>query len=163
MSIGDSLLDYYNEEEINSFRTYFYEDKEFYSIDLINTSLAFKTYDGIQVQIKTNDRSFIIHAISGALFFEDFEFNKCMNKLENIKEEILRLFKNYSEVEDYLSHPADNDSKFYAYDMILNDGSILFSCTEWSKKYAKKQNLYHHLRVSVLTKYFSNWLQNKAY
>ena len=81
MSIGDSLLDYYNEEEINSFRTYSYQNKEFYSMDLINTSLTFKIYDGMQVQIKTNDRSFIIHAISGALFFEDFEFNKNGTKI----------------------------------------------------------------------------------
>ena len=163
MSIGDSLLDYYNEEEINSFRTYSYQNKEFYSMDLINTSLTFKIYDGMQVQIKTNDRSFIIHAISGALFFEDFEFNKCMNKLENIKKEILRLYTNYSKEEYHSSHPEDDDSKIYSYYMILNEGEISFQCTQWSKKYAKKQNLYHNLRVSVFTKDFSNWLQYKAY
>ena len=85
MSIGDSLLDYFSETEIKSFRSYSYDDNQFYSIDIINSSLIFKIYHGVQVQIKTNDRKYILHGISGALFYKDNEFNICMKKLKKLK------------------------------------------------------------------------------
>ena len=163
ISIGDSLLDYFSEEEINSLRTYEYFDKEFYSMDLLNTSLTFKIYDGMQVQLKTKDKKYILHGMSGVLIFKNNEFNQCMEKLKIIKKDISNLFINYTEDEYKRSHPDDANSKSYSYEMIINNGIITVRCHEWSKKYAKDLNLFHSLRVSVWTNDFTYWLQYKAY
>ena len=92
MSIGDSLLDYFSEEEINFFRTYEYIDKEFYSMDLLNTSLTFKIYDGMQVQLKTKDNKYILHGMSGLLIYKNNEFNQCMENSKLLK----KIFPIYS-------------------------------------------------------------------
>jgi len=163
ISIGDTLLDYFNEEEINSFRTYEYVDKKFYSMDLLNTSLTFKIYDGMQVQLKTKDKKYILHGMSGLLIFKNNEFNQCMEKLKIIKKDISNLFINYTEDEYKRSHPDDSNSKGYSYEMINNSGIITLRCLEWSKKYAKDLNLFNTLRVSAWTNDFAYWLQYKAY
>ena len=119
MSVGDSLLDYYSEEEMNSFRIYEYVDKEFYSMDLLNTSLTFKIYDGMQVQLKTKDNKYILHGMSGLLIYKNNEFNQCMEKLKIIKKDISNLFINYTEDEYKRSHPDDANSKSYSYEMIF--------------------------------------------
>ena len=163
MSVGDSLLDYFNKEEINSFRIYEYNDKKFYSMDIINSSLSLKIYDGIQVQIKTDDNNYIIHAITGGLFFEYDEFNLCMNQLNNVKKNILNLLTEYLEEESNYPHPNDVNSKLYTLIIYIDHGEILLQCTQWSKKYAREKNLYHNLRVSILTKDYAHWLENYAY
>ena len=163
MSIGDSLLDYFSETEIKSFRSYSYDDNQFYSIDIINSSLIFKIYHGVQVQIKTNDRKYILHGISGALFYEDNEFNICMKKLKEIKSDIKNIFTAYSEEEYDHSHPNDINSNAYSYFLTNKEGEISLQCIEWSKKYANEKNLYHNLRVSVFTNDFSYWISNIAY
>lgn len=163
MSVGDSLLNYFSEKEIKSFRSYFYDDNKFYSIDIINSSLNFKIYDGAQVQVKTNDKKYILHGISGALFYEHNEFNICMKKLKEIKSDIKNIFTKYREEEYDTSHSDDKNSKVYGYYMTNKEGEISIQCIEWSKKFADENNLYHNLKVSVLTNDFSYWINNEAY
>ena len=61
MSIGDSLLDYFNEEIIkNSYSGAQYPNKEFI-IYYFNNLPNFTTYDAVTVAVKANDKNYYIH------------------------------------------------------------------------------------------------------
>jgi len=88
MSLGDSLLDYFSEEEIkNSIVDDYYsyiEDKTFIDVSIINNN--FKNYEGIQVAIKRSDTKYIVYAISGGIFYGEniAECHKKMKIISNI-------------------------------------------------------------------------------
>ena len=73
MSIGDSLLDFYDKNEIT--KDFFYKNKKYYAF----ASMKYKSenYDGIQFHIKNYDKKYIIVAIEGMKSFDD-DFNKCL-------------------------------------------------------------------------------------
>ena len=62
MSIGDSLLDYFSEEEIKEELFHFPNDidKTFIHAEFYNPPFT-KQYDSIQFAMKTNDTKYIIH------------------------------------------------------------------------------------------------------
>ena len=63
MSIGDSLLDYFSEEEIKEGIRDYYKDrkeKKFVAADFFESTL-FNTYDGAQITFKTNDQKYLIY------------------------------------------------------------------------------------------------------
>ena len=62
MSIGDSLLEYFSEEIIlNSIMDYDYADDEFYQLLLLKKNNNFKVYEALQINLKTNDKNYIIY------------------------------------------------------------------------------------------------------
>ena len=68
MSIGDSLLDHYSENEIKSniFETT-YKSKKYTKVEFYQGS---KFYDGFQFFFNKNDKKYIIQAFSAHLKFE---------------------------------------------------------------------------------------------
>ena len=94
MSIGDSLLDYFSEEEIkNSIVEDYYsyiEDKTFVDLQ-INEN--FEYYDGLQITIKRNDTKYIVYGIAGGKFYED-NITECHSKMKEIAKELSIQFKN---------------------------------------------------------------------
>ena len=72
MSIGDSLLDYYSEEEIKQTYAGIYPNKKFFQTD-IKYSSKFETYQSVQFHTKRNDDRYIIHALSGEIVFDNID------------------------------------------------------------------------------------------
>ena len=71
MSIGDSALDYFSEDKLNETKEY-YVNSNSRTFFLTNAySSNFETYDNIMFHFKDNDPKYIIHSISGAVFFEN--------------------------------------------------------------------------------------------
>jgi len=69
MSIGDSLLDYFSEEEIKENLPYKrLAKKKFNSFELYNPA-KFKNFDSVQVAFKNSDTNYKIYAIIGMIFF----------------------------------------------------------------------------------------------
>ena len=65
MSIGDSLLDYYNEKKIiNSKMNYFGTERQYY---VVGISENLKTYNTVEIYLKTNDKNYEIKTIAGKL------------------------------------------------------------------------------------------------
>ena len=65
MSIGDSALDYYSEEEILNNKVNWYKKDDFYAVVIeVNNS----NYQAIQMHFKKNDKSFIIQSVGGMIF-----------------------------------------------------------------------------------------------
>ena len=77
MSIGDSLLDYFNKEEILK-----YGDNPYNSDIWTTYSDMFKsssTYDGFQVTFKKDDYQYKIESVVGQLLYEK-NIDKCYKK-----------------------------------------------------------------------------------
>ena len=69
MSIGDSLLDHFSESEIkNASKKNYPGDKKFFNI-FYNHLEQFKVYDQVQILLKTGDKKYEIHGITGAINF----------------------------------------------------------------------------------------------
>ena len=68
MSIGDSLLDYFSEEEIKQSKqnTQYPNDK--YIVYQISRIKKLKVYKGLNASIKKNDRNYVIASIFGGIF-----------------------------------------------------------------------------------------------
>ena len=171
MSIGETLLDFISESEIQkNIEVNKYDDDKYYTVGLYNK--GFKTYDGVQITLETGDKDYIIKGLDGGIFYDD-NFEKClMKKKDMVKDITLMLDKNISSNENVVNHPADKsgDSKIYIYEFYLNNStsgnysdSILVYCTNWSIQLEKKYNWIDNLRVSLSTREFNYWYNNHAY
>ena len=67
MSIGDSLLDYVSKEFINEDKKNIYPGQDIYTTVLINKP-TFETYDSVQVDLKNNDKKFLIRGLGGFIY-----------------------------------------------------------------------------------------------
>ena len=92
ISLGDSLLDYYSEEKINSNLRNFYDhtDKKF-SVTLIADLQSNELYDYLQIHFKTNDKRYIIHAVDGLV---DINIDECYKRQKKIEKELSAVLKN---------------------------------------------------------------------
>ena len=123
MSIGDSLLDYFDENEINNNSHIPWKDKKTFS--QYGNIGSFKAYEAITVAYLMNDKKFIIYELTGRNIME---YNKCKKKIREIALEIETLFKsaNKDDRGEY-SHRIDKSkkSKVTSLNYHLNDGSII--------------------------------------
>ena len=97
MSIGDSLLDYFSEEEIkketfssNNGKSY-YRVKKFNVVDFYKLD-SFKTYDNVQINVKTNDSKYIIYYIAGDIDYPK-NIKNCFKKKIEIVENVSDFFR----------------------------------------------------------------------
>mgnify|MGYP000034597114 CR=1 FL=1 len=70
MSIGDSLLDYFSEEEINQNKSFYPDSKRFFR--LTRKIANMELYDTTQFHVKSNDKNYTIYSISGLIFLCSF-------------------------------------------------------------------------------------------
>ena len=92
MSIGDSLLEYFSEKEILSNRKFYNKEDEFITSEFYK-NIQSNEYDSIGVYYKSNDKKFIIHAISGIVFYNN-NIEDCYSKKNIIIEDLSNLLKN---------------------------------------------------------------------
>ena len=84
MSVGDSLLDYFSEEEIKNTTVDWYKSNRYTSIQILNHK-NFKTYEELQIFFETKDSSKKIAGIDGII-----------NYIKNIDEkELFKLLKTF--------------------------------------------------------------------
>jgi len=160
ISVGDSLLDYYNKKEINKafvVKTgYPSDDKKFYEILLPDKEL--NKFEALQFALKTSDNNYKIYQLVGKISYEK-KFKECMEEKEKIKQEILSITKN-SKMEAYTSiyGKTMGKSKAYITHYFLPNGSIRIWCTKLGKKYKKEKSKIDRLSVSVSSEEFRKWL-----
>ena len=161
MSIGDSLLDYFSEDEIIKNIVDYYKDydnkfseTEFYNPD------KFKNYETLSIAFKTNDKKYIIYGVRGAIFFDN-NIEGCYDKRDEISIDLQNLFSSeeiYMEGPDFLNHPADKSGESTAsgISFFKNEDTILLDCIDWSEKLPYTDNL----TLNIRTKEFNYWLPN---
>ena len=159
MSIGDSLLDYMSEDEINNSKRDYVKNRKYY---VVFTTNSLKVYDVVDVYLKSGDKSYKIKALFGML---DISGKKCLDKKNEIVNELKQLFKNIKVV-NYKDtpHVYDKTGKSLQHQtgfLLKNDemkDNIRVECTDWSKKIEKKKNWRDNLSVSATTTEVYNWI-----
>ena len=162
MSIGDSLLNFFTEDEIkknkrkNAYR--WKKNRKFTSIE-IRHHPSFKIYDAIQASYKKNDKEFKIYTISAFLKFPD-NVEKCYKKKDEIVKELSKIFKDIATKinNGTKKHSSDDSGKSMQTSVKFQFDSsdiVRVTCTDWSKKMSWVDNL----RVEFVKREFLNWIK----
>ena len=167
MSIGDSLLNYMTNKEI--------EDLLPLSSDVGTGDEKFiviwgpvdmkKIYDQFQVTYKFKDKNYKIHAIDGQLDFSN-NYNGCKIKMKEVEKDIKVLLENIIPSTYETNHIADKTgkSRVTATDFKLkNGGRIQIWCTDWSNEIFEEKNWKNELNVSIRSKEYQIFIDSPKY
>jgi hypothetical protein len=152
ISIGDSLLKYYNLDQISNFFRNNYNDEKFYKLEISDQSLLYKLkkYDSISFHLKKNDNNYIVYNIGGIIFYN--EIDECLNEKKIITKEIseaLDVNLTYRK----LSATWDKNTKYYQSEGEVGKGGVVaITCYDWSKKDEKKNNWRDNLSIDIYNK-----------
>ena len=160
MSIGDSLLDYFSEEEIKKNEQKYYSNNEFVPVYIEDES-KFIDYDGVQFHYKRSD-NFKIAGIEGTFWFKN-NIDDCYKEMKEIDKEVKNLFSNAERVtQENESHSQDKSgkSKFTSIEYFFkSEDAFWITCTDWTAKMRYPDNL----TVGLFTEEFQTWVKTKAY
>ena len=165
MSIGDSLLDYFDLDEMNNFYVAIYpssDDYKGYEIPQSLSKIKFSTYESITVNWKKKDKKMKIVAISGIKLYPN-NLEACLKERDKTAEKIKKILNNAKEERYEMSWGKDSDSKGYVIDLSIESGSIRVWCTDWDKKTEKEKNWVDTLNVDASSQKYLDWLNNEAY
>ena len=156
MSVGDSLLDYFSEEDIIKNKTDYFTNKKFTSV-LFRENNTFSSYKLLQVAFKTDDSIYEIHSLNGIIPYHE-NINECPEMMNKIIKEVSSVFKNSkNNGPNDLIHPIDKSGKsiytMYSFQLKFND-SIDIACYD----YSLESGYGDHLSVIMRTKEFNDFL-----
>ena len=160
-SVGDSLLDYYSEAEINSkYKNYHYSSKKYYQIGIEKN---INQYELVTIHLKNKDKRYIIHNIGGVIEFKNRDKKKCENQMEIIKDSIVKNLKLRADFDEgNLSWDRTGKSKFKRYSFLMpstNKYNLSVICQFWDVN----TPFSHLLKTSINSEDFSFFLINEAY
>ena len=161
MSIGNSALDFFSENQIKKNSRNYYKNKKFTPVQNDNFSF-FKDYNSVDFQFKTGDKNYIIHSLSGII---DFRHNieECYKKLDEVAEQFSKI-----DVDGIIKKPKHTfqteinniNTKITFVDFIFPKGdSVTIACYD----YEQGSNTQDHLNVAIDTKEFDYFITNEAY
>ena len=163
MSIGDSLLSYYNEEEIlNTNIMYYPNSKKFYQVAFLVES---NLYDALNINLKKNDKKYNIYAIKGVKDYDN-KLAQCLKHKTNVIKDVINILKNTNENkgetnwDGYYGKSISYQSSFK-----INNGSIFINCIKWDKKNntVKSSQWVDTFNVEVSSNEWRDWLNLEAY
>ena len=165
MSVGESLLNHFTKEKINTSIVNWYdrlEKNKFTAIAL--KSEKFKQYDFVDIFTKYGDKSYKIDTIAGVIYFgnnkEIKDINNCYKKQINIAGEIKSMFKGSKQIgpKKTIFKNADPTGKSSYTDIyfILEDNyHVAISCYDWSDHIKNKAD---HLYLTIRSTEVDSWL-----
>jgi len=162
MSIGDSLLDYFSEDEIkNNIMKNYYKyksNKKFIAVEF-NEFPFFKTYENVGVHEKSDDKKYKIYEIGGFDFYKE-NIDDCYKKQNEIDKELSKIFKETKrEFKSKAKHLADESGKsnvtYIVYWFKSGDHASI-DCPDWSSKMKPRED---NLNVTLVTKEFNDWVK----
>lgn len=166
MSIGESALKYFSEDDLIKHKEY-YQNSKSKTFFLTNVySSNFQKYDNIMFHFKDNDPEFIIHSISGGVYFgadKMKDVKECMKERNEIDKDFKKIFKNADrDVRDNIPHSGDPTGKSFEhgiYYWLKDDSLVAISCNDYSESFGGDD----HFKVVVYSKEFAYWLSYVAY
>ena len=170
MSIGDSLLDFFSENQINDperiKKAFNYNDKY---IQIGFKDSKFTTYKNVSVVFKQNQNNtkknkYIIYALKGVIYFDNFE--DCYEKKDNIVFELSSVYNNENFQKKIINnepHSFDKSGKSRVTSVIFffnKGGGSSVTCTDWSEEFEKYED---SLSVQLRSEEYIEFLNNEFY
>ena len=162
MSIGDSLLKYYNLNQINNFIRNNYNNEKFYKLEIVDQSLLNKLekYDSISFHFKKNDNKYIVQNIGGIIFYN--EIDDCLSEKKIITKQIseaLNVKLTYSK----LSATWDKNTKYYQSEGEIGKGGVVaITCYDWSKKVEENNGWTDNLSIDIFNKEVATFIRQNS-
>ena len=175
MSIGNSLLDYFNEdlikEEMNSDTVFIYKDNKFIDIGIGPTNAYplkknLEVYDDVGITLKPNDKKYKIYAIDGRMQCEDL--NVCLSQKKDIKSELISYFGINTTHDDLdTPHEFDKTGNSKTYTTIFRFKShksiVRIIVTDWSNEMTNSYQYEDNLKVEILGEELLKFLKKGIY
>ena len=166
MSIGDSLLEYFDDQFIisNTLKKTKYKSKRYTYLILNdkNNDYKFETYDTVHVHHQTKDKKYIIHGISGILSFKN-NIRNCYKKMDVIDVELSEIFKSLDSSKGLVKkHRIDKTGKSTIRSnsyKSLDGWHVNLQCYDWSEE----MRYHDHLRITIRDKDYIYFINNEAY
>ena len=159
MSVGDSLLDYITEEELNDKPKYIYDNKKY--ITIIISKPSFEIYDEVQIVYESKDK--IIHNIEAFINYEH-NIKDCYKKKDEIALQLTEYFKNQTEKiweQNDRNYQGDkyNQSRFSAVNFdFYGGGGVRVLCYDMGEKISKEESWPDALAISINSIEFDKYL-----
>ena len=163
ISIGDSLLDYYSEDEIKSnAKPVRFGGKDYFEWKKIVKKKNNELYESVVLIFKANDKKYIIKNIDGRNYYDD-NIGKCYNVQNSISAEIEEIMPNANKkgptLKKMLVFPDGNSYARYI-DFMFNDGSYSrIGCLDFSTDDTKSRD---RLSVMIGAKDYSSWVHSNV-
>jgi len=157
MSIGDSALDYFTEEQILNNRMSYYKNKSYTPVQIERLSF-FETFESIAFGFKTGDKNYKILGLTGHIDYPN-KISDCYKKQDEILEELSELFNNValkSEKKTYINtiDEANDTKKVSQAFWFDSEDVVVVACYDYSLKSGYIDNL----AVSIDTKEYNDFL-----
>ncbi len=157
ISIGDSLLDYMTVKEIKNADRNYVKNKKYY---VVGYDWNLKTYETMDIYLKSGDNKYIVKAIGGTIFME---VKECLLKKDTIVDELKSLFSNVTPETNSLNHIYDKSGKSKQHQtnfFLINNDHVRVECVDWSKKISDKHNWQDNLTVSAISTEILLWIES---
>jgi len=156
ISIGDSLLDYFSNAEIENAVDESTEDR-IYILKTFIEKKKFKTYEAIQISYKATDKKMIITSVGGVISFTN-KIDECKNKMYQIDIELTNLFPTVVRKDWGKYDNPDKSGHYFPITFDFDDSSMaMVSCHDWNKKTKIDDNL----KVSIFEAKYASYVKNK--
>ncbi len=158
ISLGNSLLNFFDQNEIIRSKRNFYKDDKFL-VSLLPTLDNDTMYEYIQVHYKRNDKKFSVYGIDGMI---DVDIQECLKMQKKIVNEISSMFSKLKTEGPYTyEHSADVTGKSTTkhYEWRFDDARIEVVCYD----FVKPMKYPDGLNVAIQSNELQKWLNTKAY
>jgi hypothetical protein len=157
ISIGESLLNYYSENEIKKFKKTTYQNNTDEYFMISGAKDRSQEYEALSFHVKKGDNRYIIHSLGGYIYYQK-NFNECLNKKKKVVNSLKSSFGNLK-THDY-DHKYDWDLKSIAYinDFNFKNGAIRVYCVNWSEVTENERSFADNLSIEISPDYFNKWL-----
>ena len=159
ISIGDSALKYFSEDEIISNirkNSYIGSDGLFFDAQFKDNN--YELYEHVSLAFKKYAKKYIIYSLGGLIFYDNNK-KKCISDHKKIGKDIEKLFPNHKKNIINSKHRDDPTGKSLVYGITLLDKTYSgaeVSCYTWSEE----MNLHDYVIVAIDNSEFGQWLQN---
>ena len=160
MSVGDSLLDYFKEEEIKKAQKNSYDYSNKFIDFWVPAKIKNKNdYDRVSIVNKKYDSKYIIYGVTASKNLTN-NFEICLQLKKEVVDELSSMFVNAKKKNTGKEkHPADKTGKSFAYSTIfyIGDGYVKIACFDFYDN--NPDNWFDEFRVDIVTEEFGNFLK----
>ena len=166
MSLGDSILKYYDKDIIDK-RIKYWPGSKKHAYFFDNDFEISEIYEGLHLVHLSNDSNYIIKGIVAGILYRNGPISKCYDKQAEIFAELKPLFPNAKikkgEKEKHRSDDSGKSTYTNIYFRFDNGDTVAIGCYDWSKKINEEKGWVDHLRISIYDNDHKVFLQAEAY